>query len=102
MVILALIFNFHLLMNIAFSKIIKINNRLWEFNFRKLRCEFPSYHADVTNEQGTRILFSIYKSTDGKWLATSNQLPLWIGSSEDLIGEVIEESEKEIMIRKRA
>jgi hypothetical protein len=89
-------------MNIAFSKIIKINERLWEFNFRRLPGEYPSYHADVTNEKGIRILFSIYKSAGGTWRATSNKLPLWIASAEDFIGENIEESEKEIMSKKRA
>ena len=89
-------------MNIAFSKILKINDRLWEFNFRRLPGEYSSYYADVTNEHGTRIPFSIYKSADGTWRATSNKLPLWIASAESLIGETIEEAEREIMSKKRA
>jgi hypothetical protein len=89
-------------MNIAFSKIIKINNRLWEFNFRKLTRKDPSYHVDVTNEYGTRILLSLYKSSEGIWLATSNEIPQWIRGAVAIIGETIEKSEKEIMSLKRA
>ena len=84
-------------MNIAFTKILKINERLWEFNFRKLPGLYPSYHVDLTSEKGSRIMFSIYRSAEGVWRTTSHKLPLWIASAESLIGETIEEAEKEIV-----
>jgi hypothetical protein len=80
-------------MNIAFSKIIKIQGRNCEFNFRKLPADYTSYHVDVTDDKGGRIMFSMYKSADGIWRTTSNRLPLWISASESLIGAQIEESE---------
>jgi hypothetical protein len=88
-------------MNIAFSKIIKINERNWEFNFRKLPADYLSYHVDVTDDKGGRIQFSMYKSANGIWRATSNRLPLWITASEILIGEHIEESEAAFVIHKK-
>jgi hypothetical protein len=87
-------------MNIAFSKIIKINERNREFNFRKLPADYLSYHADVTDDKGGRILFSMHKSADGIWRATSNKLPLWIAASEGLIGEHIEEGEAAFVLHK--
>jgi hypothetical protein len=88
-------------MNIAFSKIIKIDERNREFNFRKLPADYLSYHVDVTDDRGGRILFSMYKSADGVWRATSNRLPLWIAASESLLGGHIEESEAALILQKK-
>lgn len=77
-------------MNIAFSKIIKLQERLWEFNFRKLPADYLSFYGDVTDERGTRIAFSIYQAADGVWRLTGQRLPLWISGAESLIGQVIE------------
>lgn len=80
-------------MNIAFSKLLKIKDRQWEFNFRKIPASYSSYHVDVTDEKGGRILFSMIKPVDGPWRATSHKLPLWIGEAEAAIGAAIEEGE---------
>lgn len=80
-------------MNTAFSKILKINERNWEFNFRKRQADYLSYHVDVTDDKGRRILFSMPKPANGIWRATSHKLPLWIAASEHLIGETIENNE---------
>ena len=88
-------------MNIAFSRIIRINDRNWEFNFRKLPADYSSYHVDVTDEKGGRILFSMYKAADGTWRATSNKLPLWIAGAESLIGEQIEVGEASFVLHKK-
>ena len=88
-------------MNIAFSKILKINERNWEFNFRKLPADYLSYHVDVTDDKGGRILFSMHKPAGGSWRATSNKLPIWIAASESLIGETIEDSEAAFVLEKK-
>lgn len=80
-------------MNIAFSKIIKADGRNREFNFRKLPADYPSYHVDVTDDKGGRIIFSMHKSANGTWRMTANRLPLWISAFEAMIGEQIEEGE---------
>jgi hypothetical protein len=46
-------------------------------------------------------MFSMYRSADGIWRATSNKLPLWITASESLIGEHIEESEAALVMQKK-
>lgn len=81
-------------MNIAFSKIIKINGRLWEFNFRKYPAAADNFHVDVTDEKGRRLFFNLQKTEGGSWSTPSAELPEWVRQSETLLGSVIEESVK--------
>lgn len=78
-------------MNIAFSKIIKINGRLWEFNFRKSPAELNHFHVDVTDEKGRRIFFHLQKNESGTWKSPEAGLPDWVIQSENVLGTVIEE-----------
>jgi hypothetical protein len=78
-------------MNIAFSKLIKINDRQWEFNFRKRPADYPFFHGDVTDVKGVRIQFSLYQQGSGGWRIDGQGLPLWIIASESTIGQVVEE-----------
>jgi hypothetical protein len=78
-------------MNVAFTKVLKIKDRLWEFNFRKLPSTYENFHVDVTDEKGRRILFSMYKSPEGIWRANAPHLPMWIGQAENVLGNVIDE-----------
>jgi hypothetical protein len=78
-------------MNIAFSKILKINGRQWEFNFRKLPSASENFHVDVTDERGRRVFFQLTREDSGHWHTSASQVPAWIQQSEDMLGTVIDE-----------
>lgn len=79
-------------MNIAFSKIVKINGCLWEFNFRKYPASSNNFHVDVTDEKGRRLFFNLQKNENGSWKTGATELPEWVRQSETVLGSVIEES----------
>jgi hypothetical protein len=82
-------------MNIYFSKIIKVNDKQREFNFRKLPGDTQiSYHVDVTDDRGIRLMFSMYKNASGRWQTSAQSLPIWIHNAEEILGNVIEEESK--------
>lgn len=85
-------------MNIYFSKIIKVNDKQREFNFRKLPGDNQqSYHVDVTDDKGSRLIFSMYKDASGCWRTSAQSLPLWIHNAEEILGSVIEQESKDII-----
>ena len=78
-------------MNIYFSKVIKAGERQREFNFRRLsNADDSSYHVDVNDDKGNRIIFSMYRDAEAKWKTSAQKLPLWIHNAEVLLGEAIE------------
>jgi hypothetical protein len=77
--------------NIAFTRILKINNRVWEFNFRKLPGDHLNYHVDFTDAKNERVMFSMYKDAHGRWHVTGSNLPMWILNEEVVLGSAIEE-----------
>ena len=65
--------------NIQFTKLIKVDGRLREFNFRKhgdilqkLVCSI-----NVADEKGNRIIFEMQKQDTG-WRITQQQLPVFL------------------------
>ncbi|MBS1763284.1 MAG: hypothetical protein JSR00_10450 [Bacteroidetes bacterium] len=75
--------------NIQFSKLIKINGKLKEFNFRKPnRNDDSNFTVDVLDERGDRIIFHMEKS-EGKWVIVQGELPDWIAGKEDALNDVI-------------
>lgn len=79
------------MMNIYFSKLIKAGERLREFNFRQLsQHDNSSYHVDVNDDKGNRIIFSMYRNAEGKWKTSAQKLPLWIHNAELILGDAIE------------
>ena len=85
-------------MNIAFSKILKVGERKFEFNFRKRPSPFPHYHVDVTDERGTRVAFTMIKAQGKGWTSEGTGVPLWVVASEASLGKVIEEEELALSI----
>ncbi len=80
--------------NIQFTKLIKIDGRLKEFNFRKPNGkEEGLFTVDVIDERGTRIIFNMEK-TDSTWKIINAQLPDWIIKSETAFHEIIDEEFK--------
>lgn len=75
--------------NIQFSKLIKINGRLKEFNFRKPnRNDNSNFTVDVLDERGDRIIFHMEK-VDEKWTIVQGEIPSWIHGKEDELNEEI-------------
>ena len=80
-------------MSRVFSNVIKAADRLHEFNFRRLSGSDSKYHVDVPDGRGNRIIFNMFKDTDG-W-KTNDTLPNWITNIQNLLGDAIEQQEAE-------
>lgn len=77
--------------NIHFTRLVKVADRLREFNFRKLPgTETPSFHIDVPDDRGNRIVFRMQQENNS-WKIVDQQLPSWINATETKLNEVIEE-----------
>lgn len=84
------------MINITFSKFVKMNGRLWEVNFRKLSRGNYTFYADTATLQGERIQFQMEKQDTGNWKISGNQLPEWISTSCAAIGASIDLGMKEL------
>jgi hypothetical protein len=77
--------------NIQFTKLLKVEGRLREFNFRKLGGVNEGFFTvDVVDDRGNRILFRMQK-TDSNWKLVQQPLPRWIADVETQLHEIIEE-----------
>ena len=82
--------------NIQFTKLIKVNGRLKEFNFRKPNGKQEGlFTVDVIDENARRIIFSMEKM-DATWKIINSQLPAWVIDKETVFHEIIEEEFKMI------
>jgi hypothetical protein len=80
--------------NVQFTKLLKAEGRLREFNFRKTASEGQTiFNIDVTDDRSNRILFHMQKQDD-LWKIQPQQLPAWITKNEIHLHEVIEEEMK--------
>jgi len=77
--------------NDQFSRLIKAEGRLREFNFRKTgsgneeRCS-----VDTVDDRGNRIIFAMFRE-GGAWKLSSTLLPKWICQYEEQLNEAIED-----------
>ncbi len=77
--------------NIQFTKLVKADGRLREFNFRKSNgMQGELFSVDVSDDRGNRIMFRMEKK-DGHWKIMEQQLPAWIIENEPGFHELIEE-----------
>ena len=77
--------------NIQFTKLLKVEGRLREFNFRKLGgVNEGIFTVDVVDDRGNRILFRMQKE-DGAWKIIPQSLPTWIMNTENQLHDQIEE-----------
>ena len=61
--------------NVQFTKLLKAEGRLREFNFRKTASEGKTvFNIDVTDDRSNRILFHMQKQDD-LWKIQPQQLP---------------------------
>ncbi len=77
--------------NISFSKVIKLGDRLREFNFRKIPGS-DNYSINVSDDKGQRILFNLLKTSENNWFIEGQNLPLWLQFSESVLGVAIDEN----------
>ena len=78
--------------NIQFTRLVKAEGRLREFNFRKYRGEEGEllFSVDVVDDRGNRILFKM-KKEDGGWKIIPAPLPAWVSGNEKNFNDLIEE-----------
>ena len=79
--------------NIQFTRLIKADGRLREFNFRKLGgLQEGCFGVDVADERGNRLLFKMQKDEYGWKIAEDiTELPDWVLTSAQMMHEKIEE-----------
>ena len=77
--------------NIQFTRTIKADSRLREFNFRKLGgLQEGIFTIDVVDDRGNRIMFRMQKE-DNAWKIVAQPLPDWIVKNERIFNDLIEE-----------
>ena len=77
--------------NIHFTKLVKIADRLREFNFRRVPdAKEQLFHADVSDDRGNRIVFKLRKN-DSNWQIVEQGLPQWVYTTEKILSNVIAE-----------
>lgn len=82
----------HIKKNIQFTRHIKVNGLVREFNFRKISGSIDElFHVDVVDDRGNRIMFRMQKSGGGAWQLVPQPLPSWIGDAENQLHAAIEE-----------
>lgn len=82
--------------NVQFTRLLKADGRLREFNFRKLGGLLKGmFSVDVVDDRGNRLIFKMQK-LDEQWTIVEDQLPEWIGSSAKALHEKIEEKMNDI------
>lgn len=80
--------------NIQFTRLVKSDGQLKEFNFRKPngKQEGP-FTVDVIDAKGNRIIFNM-EIKEGTWKITTSDLPAWVTANETAFHEMIEEEFK--------
>ncbi len=78
--------------NIQFTKIIKADGRLREFNFtRHNGHDLPvMFSINVTDNHFQRVYFEMLKENDS-WKIQEQQIPAWVKENENNLHLVIEE-----------
>lgn len=77
--------------NIQFTRLIKADGRLREFNFRKmLLLQDTLFSIDVVDDRGNRIMFRMGK-TDSGWQIIPQPLPTWVTEQEKVLSDMIQE-----------
>ena len=77
--------------NIQFTRLVKADGRLREFNFRKQNGPQEGlFTVDVSDDRGNRIVFRLRKNQT-HWQIVEQSLPQWVYSTEKTISEVITE-----------
>ncbi len=77
--------------NIQFTRLVKADGHLREFNFRKLNgLQQELFTVDVSDDRGNRIMFKM-KKEDAGWKIENQPLPEWVYLNESVFEKLIEE-----------
>lgn len=77
--------------NIQFTRLIKADGRLREFNFRKMIIlQETMFSIDVVDDRGNRIMFRMNRP-NGEWQIVPQSLPAWIQQQEKVLADMIKE-----------
>jgi hypothetical protein len=77
--------------NVQFTRLLKADGRLREFNFRKLGgLQKGMFSVDVVDDRGNRLLFKMQKE-DATWKIVEKDVAIWITASSSQLHEKIEE-----------
>jgi len=77
--------------NVQFTKVLKAEGRMREFNFRKPNGKEQALcTVDVSDDRGQRIIFNMQKE-DNSWKIVPQPLPVWVTQLEKKLSELIEE-----------
>jgi hypothetical protein len=80
------------MINTHYTRLIKANGRLREFNFRRLPSPGGNlFHVDVSDDRGNRLIFKMQKEGPAPWKILDEGLPNWIYETEDKLSNGIEE-----------
>jgi hypothetical protein len=78
--------------NVQFTKVLKAEGRMREFNFRKPNGrEQALCTVDVSDDRGQRIIFTMQKDDHNSWKILPQPLPVWITQLENKLSDLIEE-----------
>ena len=78
--------------HIHFTLLIRINNRLREFNF--YRRNDALYETDTNDERGNRYFFKMFNE-EGAWKIDGTGLPDWIVTNEAAVHEALKIKEQQ-------
>jgi hypothetical protein len=77
--------------NIQFTKLLKIDGRLREFNFRKLTgLNEGLITVDVSDDRGNRIMFTMQKNGGEYTIYNQPLLPDWVAKNEQNLSDMID------------
>ncbi|HOA39086.1 MAG TPA: hypothetical protein PKJ36_11830 [Flavihumibacter sp.] len=77
--------------NIQFTRLIKADGRLREFNFRKMTLlQETLFSIDVVDDRGNRVMFRMRKE-DNEWVIIAQPLPAWVLEQEKVLSDMIKE-----------
>jgi hypothetical protein len=85
----------HFIKNIQFTRVLKADGRMREFNFRKPNGQQEGlFTVDVSDDRGNRIVFKMQKE-ENVWKIVPQPLPAWITANENMFQDVIDEEMKQ-------
>ncbi len=77
--------------NIQFTRLVKADGHLREFNFRRVKGPHEDYFTvDVSDDRGNRIMFRM-KKEESTWKIEKQPMPEWVYRNEAIFHELIEE-----------
>ena len=77
--------------NVQFTRLVKVEGKFREFNFRKMGTNSEGqFTVDTADDRGNRIVFAMSKENDF-WKFITVNIPVWIKQNEARLHEIIEE-----------